>query len=149
VMRSHDQHLDFDLDLAKSSSNDNPVYYIQYAHSRICSVFVKAEQLDMNYNRAIGAASLDLLTQEHEIAMTRLLSRYPETIEIAARTRSPHMLAYYLQDLAIGLHSYYNAHHFMVENENLRNARMVLIDAVRQVFRSGLKIIGVASPEKM
>ncbi|MBE9547960.1 MAG: arginine--tRNA ligase [Proteobacteria bacterium] len=149
VMRSHDQHLDFNLDLAKSTSNDNPVYYIQYAHSRICSVFVKAEQLDMGYNHAIGEASLDLLTEEHEIAMTRLLSRYPETIETAARTRSPHMLAYYLQDLANGLHSYYNAHHFMVDNENLRNARLALIDAARQVFRNGLGIIGVSAPEKM
>ena len=149
VMRSHDQHLDFNLDLAKSSNNDNPVYYIQYAHSRICSVFVKAEQLDMGYNRAIGEASLDLLIEDHEVAMARLLSRYPETIETAARTRSPHMLAYYLQDLANGLHSYYNAHHFMVDEENLRNARLALIDAARQVFRNGLKIIGVSAPEKM
>ena len=149
VMRSHDQHLDFDLDLAKSNSSDNPVYYIQYAHSRICSVFIKAEQQDMRYNRAIGEAALDLLTEEHEIALTRLLSRYSDTIETAARTRSPHMLAYYLQDLANGLHSYYNAHHFMVNDENLRNARLSLIEAAQQVLRNGLELIGVSAPEKM
>ncbi len=149
VMRSHDQHLDFDLDLAKSSSSDNPVYYIQYAHSRICSVFVKAEQQDMRYNRAIGEAALHLLTEEHELALTSLLSRYSDTIETAAKTRSPHMLAYYLQDLANGLHSYYNAHHFMVDDENLRNARLALIEAARQVLRNGLELIGVSAPEKM
>ncbi len=149
IMRSHDQHLDFDLDLAKSHSNDNPVYYIQYAHARICSVFNAAEQKDLRYNCAIGEAALDLLTQEHEVALCRLLSRYPETIELAARSRSPHMLAYYLQDLANGFHSYYNAHQFMVEDENLRNARLSLIDATRQVFRNGLRIIGVTAPDRM
>ncbi len=149
VMRSHDQHLDFDLDLAKSHSNDNPVYYIQYAHARICSVFNAAEQKDIRYNRAIGVAGLDLLTAEHEAGLCRLLSRYPETIELAARSRSPHMLAYYLQDLANGFHSYYNAHQFMVDDENLRNARLALIEAARQVFRNGLQMIGVSAPDRM
>ena len=149
VMRSHDQHLDFDLDLAKSHSNDNPVYYIQYAHARICSVFNAAEQKDIRYNQAIGIAALDLLTTEHEANLCRLLSRYPETIELAARNRSPHILAYYLQDLANGFHSYYNAHQFMVDDENLRNARLALIEATRQVFRNGLGMIGVTAPDKM
>ncbi len=149
VMRSHEQHLDFDLDLAKSRSNENPVYYIQYAHARICSVMRNLAQMDVSYNEAIGEAALGLLTQEHELELMRTLSRYPESIESAARLRSPHLVAYYLHALATDLHAYYNAHQFLVDEENLRNARLNLILAARIVLRSGLNLLGVSAPEEM
>lgn len=149
IMRSHDQHLDFDLDLAKSRSNDNPVYYIQYAHARICSVFRNLLQLDLTHNEAIGEAALDLLVEERELSLIRELSRYPETIAAAARKRSPHLVAHYLHSLATELHGYYNAHQFLVDDENLRNARLNLILATRIVLQSGLDVLGVSAPEKM
>jgi len=149
VMRSHDQHLDFDLDLAKSRSNENPVYYIQYAHARICSVLRNPVQLDARHNQAIGEAAMNLLTEEHELQLMRSLSRFPECIDSAARLRSPHLLAHYLHALATDLHSYYNAHQFLVDEENLRNARLNLILAARIVLGSGLKLLGVSAPEEM
>ena len=149
VMRSHDQHLDFDLDLAKSRTSENPVYYIQYAHARICSVFRNLEQMDERYIQAIGTASLDLLTEDHETQLMRSISRFPETIEAAARTCAPHMLAHYLHQLATDLHAYYNAHQFLVDEENLRNARLNLILATRIVLKKGLGLLGVSAPEEM
>ena len=149
IMRSHEQHLDFDLDLAKSHSNENPVYYIQYAHARICSVFRNLEQMDLSYIEAIGEVALDLLTEDHEMALMRTLSRFPESIEAAARLRSPHLIAHYLHSLATELHSYYNAHQFLVEDENLRNARLNLVMATRIVLARGLKLLGVSAPEEM
>jgi arginyl-tRNA synthetase len=149
VMRSHDQHLDFDLDLAKSHSNENPVYYIQYAHARICSVFKNLFQMDERHNEAIGEVALDLLAEEHEIQLMRTISRFPETIESAARLRSPHLLAHYLHALATDLHSYYNAHQFLVDDENLRNARLNLVLATRIILAKGLGLLGVSAPEEM
>ncbi len=149
VMRSHDQHLDFDLDLAKSNSHENPVYYIQYAHARICSVFRNLLQMDLTHNEAIGEAALDLLVEEHEVSLIRELSRYPETVEAAARKRAPHLMAHYLHSLATELHAYYNAHQFLVEDENLRNARLNLILATRIVLASGLGLLGVSAPDEM
>jgi arginyl-tRNA synthetase len=149
VMRSHDQHLDFDLDLAKSRSNENPVYYIQYAHARICSVFRNLLQMDLTHNEAIGEASLDRLEEDHEFDLIRELSRYPESVEAAARKRAPHLVAHYLHALATALHAYYNAHQFLVEDENLRNARLNLILATRIVLASGLDLLGVSAPEQM
>ncbi|MBT8065345.1 MAG: arginine--tRNA ligase [Gammaproteobacteria bacterium] len=149
VMRSHDQHLDFNLDLAKSRTNENPVFYIQYAHARICSVFRNLEQMDERHNAAIGEAALDLLTEDHEMQMMRSISRFPEIIESSARLRAPHQLAHYLHALATDLHSYYNAHQFLVDDENLRNARLNLILATRIVLRSGLGLLGVSAPEEM
>ena len=149
VMRSHDQHLDFDLDLAKSRSSENPVYYIQYAHARISSVFRNLLHLDARHNEAIGEAALDLLVEEHEMQLMRSLSRYPEVIDAAARMRAPHQLAHYLHALATDLHAYYNAHQFLVEDENLRNARLNLILATRIVLASGLRLLGVSAPEEM
>jgi arginyl-tRNA synthetase len=149
VMRSHDQHLDFDLDLAKSRSNENPVYYIQYAHARICSVFRNLEQMDSRHNQAIGEAALDLLTEEHEVQLMRTISRFPESIDSAARLYAPHMLAHYLHTLATDLHAYYNAHQFLVEEENLRNARLNLVLATQIVLRKGLGLLGVSAPEEM
>ena len=149
IMRSHEQHLDFDIDLAKSHSNENPVYYIQYAHARICSVFRNLEQKDLYHNEAIGEAALDLLTEDHELALIRTLSRFPETIESAARSRTPHLLAHYLHSVATDLHAYYNAHHFITEEENLRNARLNLILATKIILKKGLALLGVLAPEEM
>ena len=149
IMRSHEQHLDFDIDLAKSHSNENPVYYIQYAHARICSVLRNLEQKDLYHNEAIGEAALDLLTEDHELALTRTLSRFPETIESAARSRTPHLLAHYLHSVATDLHAYYNAHQFLVKEENLRNARLNLILATKVILKKGLALLGVFAPEEM
>ncbi len=149
VMRSHDQHLDFDLDLAKSRSNENPVYYIQYAYARICSVFRNLDQMDARHNPAIGEAALDLLTREHEVQLMRTISRFPETIDSAARLYSPHLLAHYLHLLATDLHAYYNAHQFLVGDENLRNARLNLVLATQIVLKKGLGLLGVSAPEEM
>jgi len=149
VMRSNDQHLDFDLELAKSRSNDNPVYYIQYAHARVASVFRQLADKSLAYDQANGIASLGLLKETHEKALMTSLSRYPEIIELAANNRAPQHLVHYLRDLANELHSYYNAHQFIVDEGALRDARLALISATRTVIASGLAIIGVSAPDSM
>jgi len=149
VMRSHEQHLDFDLDLAKSKTNENPVYYIQYAHARICSVFRNLEQMDETHNQAIGEAALNLLTEPNEIRLLRALSQYPEIIESSARLRAPHLLAHYLQALATEFHAYYNSEQFLVDDENIRNVRLNLILAARIVLANGLTLLGISAPESM
>ena len=145
VLRKSDQHLDFDLDLAKSQSNDNPVYYIQYAHARICSVLT---EWGGNLS-ALTHADLGTLTSPYELDLMKRLMAYPETLEAAARELSPHQIAYFLKDLAGDLHTYYNAEKFLVEDEALKLARLSLITATRQVLSSGLAILGVSAPEKM
>ena len=149
VMRSHEQHLDFDLDLAKSRTNENPVYYIQYAHARICSVFRNLEQMNETHNQAIGEAALNLLTEPNEIKLLRALSQYPEIIESSARLRAPHQLAHYLQALATEFHSYYNSQQFLVDDENIRNVRLNLILAAQIVLANGLDLLGISAPESM
>jgi len=149
VMRSHEQHLDFDLDLAKSRSNENPVYYIQYAHARICSVFRNLEQMNETHNPAIGEASLNLLTEPNETLLLRALSRYPEIIESSARLRAPHHFAHYLQELATEFHAYYNSQQFLVDDADVRNARLNLILATRIVLANGLTLLGISAPESM
>jgi arginyl-tRNA synthetase len=149
VQRKSEQHMDFDLDLAKSKSNENPVYYIQYAHARICGVLDQAEQKGFSLDLNTGMESLGMLETEHETSLATQLAKFPEIVARAAQAYEPHQIAYYLKDLAHGLHSYYNASQFIVEDEKLRNARFTLILAVRQVLRNGLAIIGVSAPEKM
>lgn len=149
VMRSHDQHLDFDLDLAKSKTTENPVYYIQYAHARICSVFRNLDAMDLHHNPAIGEAALNLLTEPQEITLMRNLSRYPEIIESSARQRAPHVVAHFLNALANDFHTYYNAHQFLVEDENLRDARLNLISATRHILCDGLSLLGISAPQEM
>ncbi len=149
VMRSHEQHLDFDVDLAKSRTNENPVYYIQYAHARICSVFRNLEQMGETHNQAIGEAALNLLSEPHEILLLRALSRYPEIIESSARLRAPHQLAHYLQALATEFHAYYNSQQFLVDDENIRNVRLNLILATRIVLANGLTLLGISAPDTM
>ena len=149
VMRKCEQHLDFDLDLAKSQSNDNPMYYIQYAHARVCSVFRQLQDKGLDYEQARGLASLSRLNEAHEQALITRLSRYPEIIEAAALNHEPHQLAHYLRDLANDFHTYYNAHQFLVEDAKLRYARLALISAARQVIANGLALLGVSAPEAM
>ena len=149
VMRSNDQHLDFDLDIAMSQSNDNPVFYIQYAHARISRVFRKAEELDMKWNNEKKTRNLSLLDTEHEKLLMSALSQFPEVIELAAKNRSPQILVRYLLDLVSNFHSFYNAHKVLVDDERLRNARLTLYAAIKCVVANGLDILGVSAPEKM
>ena len=149
VQRKSEQHMDFDLDLAKSQSNENPVYYIQYAHARICRVMAQAEEKGYSYDMQHGLANLGLLESEQETHLATEIAKYPEIIARAAQVYEPHQIAYYLKDLAHGLHSYYNASQFIVEDDNLRQARLTLIKAVQQVLQNGLAILGVSAPEKM
>ena len=146
VMRKSEQHLDFDLDLAKSQSSDNPVYYVQYAHARVCSVYRQLEEKGVKLD---GEADVSLLVEAHEIELMTELARYPEVLVRAARDYAPHQLAYYLRDLANAFHTYYNAHPFISAEEGMRHARLVLIDAVRQVIANGLNLLGVNAPERM
>jgi len=149
LMRSHDQSLDFDLELAKSRSNENPVYYVQYAHARVCSVLKELTARSLAYDAVSGAESLAQLTGPHEQAVITALSKYPETVENAALNRAPHAMVHYLRDLANTLHTYYNAEKWIVEDAGLRNARLTLVLAVQQVIRNGLTILGVSAPESM
>ncbi|MBD3671879.1 MAG: arginine--tRNA ligase [Gammaproteobacteria bacterium] len=149
VMRKAEQHLDFDLDLAKSQSNDNPMYYIQYAHARVSSVLRQLQEKGFQYQRAAGLAHLDRLTESHEEAILTRLDRYPETLEAAALNHEPHQLVHYLRELANDFHTYYNAHQFIVDDDALRNARLALIEAVRTVIANGLTLLGVSAPESM
>jgi arginyl-tRNA synthetase len=149
VMRKCEQHMDFDLDLAKSQSNDNPMYYIQYAHARICSVFRQLAEKNIKHDMAQGSAHLAELTESHETELITRLNQYPEMVEKAALNEEPHLLCHYLRDLANDLHTYYNAHQFITESDTLRNARMNLILATRQVLKNGLTLLGVSAPEKM
>ncbi|MCL4123518.1 UNVERIFIED_CONTAM: hypothetical protein GTU68_054350 [Idotea baltica] len=149
VLRGADQHMDFDLELAKSQSNDNPVYYVQYAHARICSVFRQLSERGLTWDKSLGETQLALLTEEHEQALLSMLARYPEIINTAALNYTPHILAHYLMDLARDFHTYYNAHQFIVDNQALSQARLTLITAVRQVIVNGLTVLGVSAPETM
>ncbi|MDQ1362918.1 MAG: arginyl-tRNA synthetase [Pseudomonadota bacterium] len=149
VMRKCEQHMDFDLDLAKSQSNDNPMYYIQYAHARICSVMRQLGEKQLSHDAAQGSANLDKLTESHEAGLITRLGKYPEIVEKAALGEDPHLLCHYLRDLANDLHTYYNAHQFITDDAALRNARLNLILATRQVLKNGLKLLGVSAPESM
>ena len=149
VMRRCEQHMDFDLDLAKSQSNDNPVYYCQYAHARIESVLRQAAERALVVEPSSGTGNLEHLVETHELALLRTLSRYPEMVETAALGHEPHQLTHYLRELANDFHTYYNAHPFLVEDAALRDARIKLILAVRQVLRNGLGLIGVSAPKQM
>lgn len=149
VMRKPEQHMDFDLDLAKSKSNENPVFYVQYAHARICSVLRQLNERGLVLNIEQGIESLNLLIQPYETSLLSILSRYPEVIALAAAHYEPHQLAYYLRELANGLHSYYNAVTLLCEDELLRHARLCLLIATRQVLANGLQLLGVSTPESM
>ena len=149
LMRSHDQPLDFDLELAKSRSNENPVYYIQYAHARVASVMKQLAMRGLAFDRAAGLAAVARLDGSHEQAVLQALARYSEVLEQAAENRVPHALAHYLRELANTFHTYYNAEAFIVDDASLRNARLALVLGVQQVVRNGLTLLGVSSPESM
>ena len=148
ALRKPDQHMDFDLDLAKSQSSDNPVYYIQCAHARICSVFRQLEEMGLP-TPADHPPNYSLLVESQEMDLLLVLSKFPEVVELAARGYEPHQIAYYLKDLANAFHSYYNAHPFLSSENDLRLARLGLIDATRLVLANGLAMLGVSAPEKM
>ncbi len=148
VLRKSDQHMDFDLDLAKSQSNDNPVYYVQYAHARIMSVFRQLAERGMVMPE-LACADFRLLEAPEEHALLRLIARFPEVIETAADAREPHQIAYFLRELAGALHAAYNAHPILTAQDALRQARLALIMAVRHVLANGLRILGVRAPEAM
>ena len=147
VMRKAEQHMDFDLDLAREQSSDNPVYYLQYAHARICSV--KRQCIDKGIDVSAGNANLARLDNTHEQALVKQLGLFPERVEAAASRREPHLVVNYMRDLANQFHSWYNAHHFIVDDSELRDARLALASAIGQVLRNGLKLMGVSAPEKM
>ncbi len=145
ALRKSDQHLDFDLDLAKSQTNENPVYYIQYAHARICSV-VNQWAGDPG---TLTVADFSLLGNPRELAIASKLTEFREVIENAARELAPHLIAFYLKDLAGEFHGWYNAERMLVDDAALRDARVALAAAVRQVIRNGLAVLGVSCPESM
>jgi arginyl-tRNA synthetase len=149
LMRSHDQPLDFDLELAKSRSNENPVYYIQYAHARVASVMKQLAARGLSFDPVQGLAAAARLVEPHEQGVLQTLTRYPETLEQAAVNRAPHTLVHYLRELANVFHTYYNAQTFIVEDAALRNARLALVLGVQQVVRNGLTLLGVSAPESM
>ncbi|MDF2181648.1 arginine--tRNA ligase [Neptuniibacter sp. CAU 1671] len=149
VTRKADQHMDFDLELAKSESKDNPVYYIQYAHARICSVQGKLTEAGWQWNQANGLINLNLLETEHEKDLITKLTKYPEIVDNAALNFEPHLLANYLRELASDYHTYYNAYKLLIEETDLRDARITLSQAVRQVLNNGLRLLGVSAPEQM
>ena len=145
VLRKSEQHLDFDLDLAKSQSNENPVYYIQYAHARICRVLAAWDG-----NRSdLAQADMSLLSEPHALALLERLAEFPALCADAARDFAPHSVAYYLKDLAADLHGFYTACQFLVDDEALKNARLALITATQQTLRSGLALLGVSAPDSM
>ncbi len=149
VMRRCEQHLDFDLDLATAKKNENPMYYIQYAHARICSVLRESAQKGLDYDAQAGLANLDALAADHETALVKALDRYPGVIENAAKRLEPHQVTNYLRELANAFHTYYNGYRLLADEAALRNARLALVCAVRQVLANGLGLLGVSAPESM
>jgi arginyl-tRNA synthetase len=149
VMRSNDQHLDFDLELAKSRSNDNPVYYIQYAHARVASVMRQLEERGLSHDPAHGLTCLNRLVEPQELQLVKRVSAFPEVVRQGAALRAPHALVHYLRDLANDFHTNYSAHQLIVEDAELRNARLDLALAVQTVIRNGLDLLGVSAPETM
>jgi arginyl-tRNA synthetase len=143
--RHSDSQLVFDIDLAKSKSNENPVYYIQYAHARICAVLAQWG----GERKALLLADVSLLDSEYETTLLQKLIDYPQVIENAAQELAPHLIAFYLKDLAADFHSYYNASRFLVEDEAVKLARLALVAAVAQVIHNGLALLGVSAPKKM
>ena len=149
LMRSHDQHLDFDLELAKSRSNDNPVYYLQYAHARVASVMKQLAARGLQYQADQALANLGRLDGPHETAVLTAIRSYPEIIAMAAANRTPHTLVHFLRELAQAFHTWYNAAQFIVDDGATRNARLCLALGAQQVLRNGLALLGASAPETM
>jgi arginyl-tRNA synthetase len=147
--RAPSSQITFDIDLALSQSNDNPVYYIQYAHARVCSMLRKMSENGWEWELESALENLDQLTQEQEIALLRRLDRYPEIVANAAANSEPHSVASYLRELAGEFHTYYNAHKALVDDKPVRDARLALSQAVRQVLANGLALLGLSAPDIM
>jgi arginyl-tRNA synthetase len=148
LMRRSDSHLDFDLELAKRQSNENPVYYVQYAHARICSILRMAAERGVAVPTA-GQADIGLLRLPEEIDLVKTITRFPEVVEGAAQTLEPHRLTFYLNDLAAIFHSYYNKNKVLSDDGALTGARLVLVRSVLTVLKNALKMLGVSAPDKM
>lgn len=148
AQRKSEQHMDFDLDLAKSQSNDNPMYYVQYAHARLCRIFKTAGERNIDIAN-IKSADFSLLNSDHENTLLTLLQKFPELVITAAENYEPHQITYYLRDLATAFHSYYNSAKFLEADEPQRDAMLALCAATRQALKNGLAIIGVGAPESM
>jgi arginyl-tRNA synthetase len=149
VARKADSQLVFDIDLARSQSNDNPVYYIQYAHARVAAVMRQLDERGYAYDAAAGEAALAQLVEPDAVALVAALGRFPELVTTAAANLEPHLVAQYLRDLAAAFHGYYHALPFLVDDSALRNARIALALATQQVLRNGLDLLGVHAPDKM
>ena len=149
VARKADSQLVFDIDLARAQTNDNPVYYIQYAHARVCSVLRQLGERGMSWDDDSGIAAVGRLQEPLELALAAQMARFPETVEIAASTLEPHLIAQYLRELAAAFHGFYNSHQLLIDDVELRNARVALAVAARQVLRNGLGLLGVSAPEQM
>lgn len=149
ISRRADSEFVFDIDLALKQNDENPVYYVQYAHARIASVFRQLVEKGLSSDYVAGLENLNKLAEAHETELIKTLNRYPEVIEQAALNEEPHQLTYYTRELANQFHSYYNAHQFLVEDVALRNARLCLAEACRQVLQNALHLIGVTAPEQM
>jgi arginyl-tRNA synthetase len=147
-MRSPDSHLDFDLELARRQNQENPVYYVQYAHARMCSIFRQAEAAGITMP-PVGELDLTLLAEPEEIALLRAIAQFPEEISIAARTMAPQRIARYALELAGLFHSFYNRHRVLNDNQELQNARLLLIYVTRQTLKNALNTLGVSAPEHM
>jgi len=148
LTRRSDSHLDFDLELVKKESSENPVYYVQYAHARIMNIFKQAEERGIPMP-SVDSTDLSLLVLPEEIRMIKLIASYPELIEASAQALEPHRITFYLQDLATALHNYYFHHRVITDDRKLTEARLILLQGVKQVLKSGLTIIGVSAPERM
>ena len=148
VQRKSEQHMDFDLELAVSQTNENPLYYVQYAYARICSVFRQAEERGVDIDLS-GMPDDGVLSSDTENEIAAKLAAFPETVRSAAASYEPHQITYYLRELATLFHRYYNSSKFLDAPENIRNGRLVLVDACRQVLANGLELIGVNAPTEM
>jgi arginyl-tRNA synthetase len=149
LLRNRDQHLDFDLQLAKSRTDANPLYHVQYAHARVASLMKELRARDLGFDRDVGLSNLSCLRSEPAQALITVLLRYPEAVEYAAVNRAPHSIVYYLRELASAFHTCHNAERAIVEAADVRNARVALNVAVAQVIRNGLALVGVSAPESM
>jgi arginyl-tRNA synthetase len=149
IARKSDSQLVFDIDLARAQTNDNPVYYVQYAHARVASVMRQLGERGLSWDKDNGLAHLARLEEAHEKALMVELSRWPEVVEAAGASLEPHLVTIYLRELAAAFHAYYNSHQFLVEDAGLRDARLALAAATRQVLANGLDLLGVSAPESM
>ncbi|MDD5618362.1 MAG: DALR anticodon-binding domain-containing protein, partial [Candidatus Omnitrophica bacterium] len=145
LMRKTDSHLDFDLELAKKQTSENPVYYIQYAHARISSILEKAQDIKLNYKKV----DLNLLKEEEEKDLLRLIFQFPYILETCLRQLDPFQVTVYLQSLATGFHRFYDKYKVLGEDENLTLARITLINSLKIVLADGLKLLGISQPQKM